>query len=525
MKKRTMRRVVIAVLAVAVVVVAAVALLRPRASVMTSQQYKAVDVARGDLQVTVHGSGALEPIDTQNVHAPANGEAQAVLVQDGDRVTKGQAIAVLKDDTLEDTIADLKQEIVTQDATVAATMAGTGSKTLTAPVKGRVKAIYTAEDEDVQKAMSADQALLLLSTDGRMKVEFTPAAGVTVKPGQPVTVKIGKKSVDGFMQDVPDGTNTTAVVLLEDDTFSVGKAAQVVAEDGTTLGKGKLAVNRPLLITAYSGTVDRLYVEVGDEVKAGKRLVRLDGAVLNASYEAQLVKRQQLQDDLNDAYADLAALTITAPCDGVVSGLTLKAGDTVADGTALCTVQDVSGFQLVIAADELDVPSIAVGQTATVTIDALPGQTAAATVTRISPLGVKANDITTYDVTLTVDAPAGALATMTASADILTQESKNALLVPVEALVNELGKSYVWGTLPGDLGVTGDAKAAEGQERKKIEVTTGLVNDSQAEVLTGLAEGDAVALPLTQGDGIAQYFGGGQGGGMTQGAATDGSDQ
>ncbi len=521
MKKRTMRRVVIAVLAVAVVAAAALAL-RPRGSAATGQQYKAVDVVRGDLQVTVHGSGALEPIDTQNVHASATGKAQAVLVEDGDTVVKGQPIAVLKDDVLEDTIADLKEQIVTQDATVAATMAGTGSKTLTAPVKGRVKAVFTAEGEDVQRAMSADQALLLLSTDGRMKVEFTPAAGVAVEPGQPVNVKIGKKSVDGFVQDVPDGTNKTAVVLIEDDSLAAGKAAQVVAEDGTALGEGKLAVNRPLLITAYSGTVDRVYVEVGDEVKAGKRLVRLDGAVLNASYEAQLVKRQQLQDDLDDAYADLAALTITAPCDGVVSGLTVKEGDAVTDGMALCTVQDVSGFQLVIAADELDVPSIAVGQTATVTIDALPGQTATATVTRISPLGVKANDITTYDVTLTVDAPAGALATMTAAADILTKESKSTLLVPVEALVNEQGKTYVWGTLPGDLGVTGDAKPAEGQEREKIEVTTGLINDSQVEILTGLAEGDTVAVPLTQGEGIAQYFGG-QGGGMAP--ATSGSDQ
>ena len=528
MKGRKSRKWVIPVVVVVVIaaVVGFMALRHPRAAVATNaQQYETRAVTRGDLQVTVHGSGSLAPIEAQTVYTQTAGRVDNVLVENGDAVKKDQPLATLNGDGLADTIKDLKEQIVTQDAAIAAARNMTGSKTLTAPVKSRVKAIYTAVDEDVTRAMSADHALILLSTDGKMKLSFTPEQGVTVTPGQKVSVHVGKKKVDGFLTDIPDGTTNEAVAVIADDSFALNAKAEVYSKDGAKLGNGTLEANQPLLVTAYSGTVDHIYVDVGDKVSAGGRLLRLDGAILGADFEAQLVKRQQLQDDLDDAYADQANLTITAPFDGIVSDLTLAAGSSVPDGTAVCSVQDTSRFKLVVAADELDVPGIQAGQDATISIDALPNETATGKVVRVSSLGVKANDITTYDVTLEVQAPTGALANMTASADILVKESKNTLLVPVEAIVNEQGKSYVLGALPTDLatdsaGTGNRARRSQTVERPRYEVQTGLTNDSSVEILSGLNEGDAVAVPLAAGTSISDLFtGGGMGGGTRQGQA------
>lgn len=546
--------VIIVVIVVAVLGGAAIfAFGRPKVSANATQNFSVSTVTRGDISVTVHGSGSLEPMDSTNVYVQQAGTVDQLNLDNGDVVKAGQVLAVLRDDSLNDQIDTLKEAIVTQDATIAGLSRGnTGVKKLTAPVDSRVKAIYTAEGQDVTQAMGASNALMLLSTDGKLKVDFTPTQGVKLAAGQPVNVVVDSKTYKGFLATLPDGSVTTAQAQISDDSLPLDADATVQSTDGAALGQGKLAVNRPLLVTAYSGTVDTIYVDVNEKVDAGKKLMALDGAVLSANFEAQLVKRDQQTTDLQKLYEDQAKLTITATADGIVSGLNLTEGTPAQSNALACTIQSQTAFKLVIGVDELDIPKVAIGQKATIKIDALPDAQVTGEVTRISPIGTKSNDVTAYDVTLKVDAPNGTLSAMNSAADIQVAFHSNALLVPVDAIQTVNGKSYVYvvtgttgstangqmprssagsegsgnnggaargnrgGNLAGGFG-GGNRNAAQANlQRERVDVTVGLINDTQAEILEGLTEGQHVAVPeaaIT--NTMANMFsaGGGNGGG------------
>jgi HlyD family secretion protein len=495
--------------AVIVVVLAAAGVLLPQLLGLgkqnaDTQQYEAIKATRSSLAITVHGTGSMEAMDTSAVSAAASGKVDAVLVENGDTVKKGGLIASLNPDAANDKIDSLKQQIITQDAAIAKLRVMPASKILYSPVECRVKAIYAKLKDSVGVSMGANGALMMLSTDGKMKVDFTPVPGAALAAGSAVKVIIGGTAVNGFLFSVPDGSTQQAEAVILDDSYAVGADAVIQDLNGVEIGSGTLEVNRPLLITANSGTVYYVYVKYNDKVKANHKLIKLDGAILDPNFDAQLVKRQQLEDDLDQAFADLANLSITAPADGIITGLALQEGGMAQEGMQVCSIQETTGFKLVVAVDELDIPSIKLGQTADVKIDALPGQTATGEVIRIDPVGRKANDVTTYDVTLKVDAPEGTLSGMSASADIQTAFKADALLVPVEAVHTVDGKTWVYKALPGDLrpsassGPASNVQQNKDLERQMAEVQVGLVSDTYAEILSGLKEGDEVAVPVAQ---------------------------
>ena len=105
--------------------------------------------------------------------------------------------------------------------------------------------------------------------------------------------------------------------------------------------------------------------------------------------------------------------------------------------------------------------------------------------TKIAPLGVEKDNVTTFEVRVSIDNPTGELkANMTANAEILITEHKNALTVPEQALVYDNQKNASV--------FVPDSKQKDGQ--RKISVKAGISNGSKTEILDGLKEGDTVVL-------------------------------
>ena len=256
-----------------------------------------------------------------------------------------------------------------------------------------------------------------------------------------------------------------------------------------------------------------------DDYDQARRDVELHETELRARQVEVTTARQRIRQEraaLASTEHDLTQVTITSPIDGVVTRLSIEAGETVVigtmnnPGTVLMTVADFSVLEAHVEVDETDIPSVRLGQPAAVTVDALPGRTYRGVVTEIgnSPLqdnmtGLQAVNFRVV-VTLDGDVP-GVRPGFTATADITTATRTDVVAVPIQStVVREVNPSPA-GRLasagpplaeaePGDLEpeevegvfVVRDARAVF------VRVETGIAGDRYFEALSGLEAGDFV---------------------------------
>jgi HlyD family secretion protein len=272
------------------------------------------------------------------------------------------------------------------------------------------------------------------------------------------------------------------VSVPNDGSLSAGLSVAGAVEKGgttrTSTDKGTLSyVSVVPMMSAASGTISALGFKSGDPVKAGQAIAQLtnDSIGDDIQSKASALERQKLQVENNQSKVD--ALTVKAPFDGVFSTdfadskanvvANYPVGATITAGTKLGAVSSPSVMQLVIQADELDLPDIKLNQKATVTVDALPALKLEGTVSQVSSVGTTTNGVTTYDVVLDIPNPGdGQLKSgMTATAEILIQEKSDILTLSSNALKSYRGKHYV--TLDGvDTGSLTDNQMADVRNRK-----------------------------------------------------------
>ncbi len=221
-----------------------------------------------------------------------------------------------------------------------------------------------------------------------------------------------------------------------------------------------------------------------DKLNAGADELDLTSAQLSV---------QERRDALDDAEQTLAKYTVRAPFDGIMADVKVKKGDTAASGTAVATIitaQQVVGITL----NEVDIAKVAIGQKATLTFDTLPDFSLTGSVIDIDTLGTVSQGVVTYGVKIGFDTQDPRIKPgMSATANIVTDAKTDVLLVPSSAVKTQNGESYVE-ELPGvDATQAADpAGIASATAPQRVTVQTGLSNDTQTEITSGLNEGDLV---------------------------------
>jgi HlyD family secretion protein len=199
------------------------------------------------------------------------------------------------------------------------------------------------------------------------------------------------------------------------------------------------------------------------------------------------------QAALERAEEDLRNTTIRSPIKGVVLTRDREIGDAVSSilnlgsaATLIMTLGDVSSVYVEGQVDEADVGKIHVGLPVRTTVESFPGENFEGTVTRIAPMGKQKDNVTTFDVRVSIANPQGKLrVNMSANAEIVLEDRKNVLLIPEAALVRDKdGKPSVQQR---------DASAKTGF--RKVPIKTGISNGQRTEVLEGLTEGSELVLP------------------------------
>jgi HlyD family secretion protein len=229
------------------------------------------------------------------------------------------------------------------------------------------------------------------------------------------------------------------------------------------------------------------------QMAVNKRDVALAVLTVDKAKVAQAKADVQRQNaTLAQLKEQLSYTTVTSPITGTVLSRDVEIGDAVSSilvmgssSTLIMTLGDTSEVYVKGKVDESDIGRVYLGQPARIKIESFKDQTFVGKVTKISPMGVEKDNVTTFEVRVSIDNPGGVLrANMTANAEIILDEHKNVLQVPEGALIYDQDKkAYV--EIP-------DPSARDG--KKKVPVQVGITNGSKAEILSGLKENDKVVL-------------------------------
>nr|WP_291642027.1 efflux RND transporter periplasmic adaptor subunit [Clostridium sp.] len=345
-------------------------------------------------------------------------------------------------------------------------------------------------------------------------------SGLTVKVGDTVTAnqKLFVSSSSDITKSATTATRnlTKAKTQLTNDKsdLTAAKAQLVTDQNALNVAKAQLATDE---IAAKAITINAVSADAASDDKsisdAASKIAVDEKAISDATTKISNDQKSitdatsKISDDnysitdataeLSDANDAVAAMTITSPIGGLVTAMSIANGNTTQGSESSLTVSDMSSMKVNVAVDELDISSVKIGQEATIKFDALPDKTYTGTVELVSQTGVTNNNITTYDVVVSVSDPTGIRLGMNANVIIAIQSNDNAIVIPSEALIETNDKKFV--RVQDTASTNSEQKnstALAESDSKLVEITTGIETEDYIEVTKGVTSGQALLVQL-----------------------------
>ena len=279
---------------------------------------------------------------------------------------------------------------------------------------------------------------------------------------------------------------TTYQANIEQD--KVNAAAPDLAMYKATLDRNVQMNKEGIVSNQALDDANRDYLAALTKRDSARAQIGVDTAKLKQA-QAQVM---QSQASLKQLEEQLSYTTIVAPMDGVILSRDVEMGDAVSSilvlgstATLVMTEGDTSEVYVQGKVDEADIAHVYLGQAARIKVESFRDRLFYGKVTKIAPMGVEKDNVTTFEVRVSINNPGGELkANMTANAEILLDEHKGVLTVPENAVIYDNQKNASV-QIP-------DKHQKDGFT--KIAVTVGLSNGSVTEIVSGLHQGDQVIL-------------------------------
>lgn len=340
-KKKNVRRYIL--WGVLAVVVAGLAMLPALARQQDAQDGPVASVLEatvkeGSVQATVRGGGTLEAGDGEDIELPAEVKITEFLVKNGQEVKKGDPVAKIDKVSALTAVTEIRTSMAAVEKQMETFSDEKSASTVTAPAGGRVKAIYANPGDSVSAVLVEHGALALLSLDGRMRVTLTVSSQLI--PGDSINVTLDSgKTVTGRVESNLNGELT---VTIADNGYAVG---DTVTLEG--LGSGSLEIHNPWLATAFNGTVSQVNIRLEQTVSSGGSLFTLKDTDYTAQRELLAETHRDYEELLQKLLTWQDTGVITAPCDGLVSGIDR-------DSTHLLAAEDEEITASLLNADDGD---------------------------------------------------------------------------------------------------------------------------------------------------------------------------
>jgi HlyD family secretion protein len=205
--------------------------------------------------------------------------------------------------------------------------------------------------------------------------------------------------------------------------------------------------------------------------------------------EAQVAQFQAVVERMEE---ELSFTTIRSPIEGIVLSREVEVGSAVSSiltmgsgATTILTLGDMNDVYVKGKVSETDIGIVEIGHPARITVETYKDKVFKGSVYKIAPLGKEEDNVTSFEVRVSVENPEGLLlANMSANAEIILEEHKNVLTIPEGAIIYDDAKA-TFVEVPDDSTETG---------RRRVAVALDISTGTKAEVASGLSEGEKVIL-------------------------------
>jgi HlyD family secretion protein len=230
-----------------------------------------------------------------------------------------------------------------------------------------------------------------------------------------------------------------------------------------------------------------------DQAENRTRAAQSQLSVAKARVAEAAANVAQAQASVERAEEELANATIRAPIRGRILARDIEVGSPVssilnmgAAATSVITMGDISHVFVRGRVDETEIGNLRLGQPARIRVETFKDRTFHGKVTQISPMGVERDNVTNFEVRVSIDNPGHELkANMTANAEIVLEERPNVLIVPEAAVTYDATRKPSVDVLD----------SSERSGRRRVPIKVGISNGTRTQVLEGLKQGDRVILP------------------------------
>lgn len=510
--KRHKKGLIILAVLVVVIFVILPKVIGNKANEMLEGMYQTEKPTVQDLQKMLTGTGTIAPNDQYAITSMVQGEIISAPFEEGDIVEKGQLLYQFSTENAEDAVQSaelsVRQAQQSYEDAVDAQAQNKDNLSLTSDQEGYVKKLYVAAGDKITAGSKI--ADLYDNTTMTLEVPFNAAEVERSWIGNRATVYVGDEgeSVKGTVTGISPTTETLSgnmvvtyvtIEVLNPGAISAGMSGTASIRGVDCNSEGTFAVkSEGTLLAGGSGTIEKLNLKEGKYVKKGDTYLVLKDATVGDSVASSKLSLESAENQLSSAEKSLDDYSVTAPISGTVITKNAKEGDNINATYAnpLAVIYDLSKVKFQMKVDELDVLKIHVGQEVKVTADALEEVEMTGHIKSISLEAITTEGVTEYPVTVEMDEVGALLPGMNVSATIVLEEEKNALCIPVDALMrgdivyvkNEEGQE------------TDDEAIAAGVPAGFHEVTVevGLSSDSYVQILSGLKETDEVYVPRAE---------------------------
>ncbi len=473
-----------------------------KATAPPAPQYATAKAVLGTMVADVLGYGTLSPVVEAPLQVSASGTVEKVDVVQGDAVHQGEVLAQLSNPTLVNQIAQDRTAVQNAMQTLADALDVPVSQAMStsadsaipviAPQSGRLQSLSV----QVGTAVKQGDPLATIVDDQQvtMNINLVPFDQTNAQVGDPVNVRFSNfsGSVTGQITQIAANPEPTAsgfvypavVTLPNPGLLTPGLQGQVVITEN---GK-PYPIRHTVPISGYgqstqvdspiTGTVESLGAQQNAWVNSGATVMTLGGPAAISAIDQDRTAVVNAENTLTQDEQEQASLTVTSTLNGTVGYLYLQPGQRVQSGQDFGEVFNSQNMDLTIQVSELQIASVTVGQKVEVTTPGLPGKVFAGTVASIDTIGSAQNGLSTFGVHINVSATSGLRPGMTADARIVVATVPNALMVPVEAVLPQ--------------GTGAEVEVLQGGKLETVPVKVGLVNDTQAQILSGLQPGEVV---------------------------------